>query len=282
MDTFEMRGIRQESRWQPARITTRADFQKMQNSYDTAVAYVDRQVGMILQKLRDVGIYDETAIVITADHGEDLGEYGLIGHGFATQHTTRIPFVLKWPESVPGTHGRTDDALHYHFDLAATLLGLLGIDVPDAWDARCFADQFLAGEEEGREALVTSQLAQAIQRSLRFVHRSKHYTYSRTYFGFFHSIPCETLYNLTSDPFALNNVVDSEPEAAEGARTAYAEWLDRLPDTNAGYPDPLDSVLADRRKWAARRAPSYASRLIETGREEWADRLPGVRDSHAD
>src|SRR5581483_6243256 len=92
-------------------------------------------VGRLLGTLKELGVEDETAIIVMADHSEDMGEFGAYGsHCFCGPAVARIPMIVRWP----GVRPTVLRGLHQHFDLAATCLDLLGIKQPAAWDARSF------------------------------------------------------------------------------------------------------------------------------------------------
>jgi arylsulfatase A-like enzyme len=89
--------------------------------YDGEVWFTDQQIGRVVAHLKELGLYDRTAIVVTGDHGEGLGEHGILAHGydlFGPQ--TRVPFIAR----VPGTSPRRVSAPVGHVDLAPTLLNL--------------------------------------------------------------------------------------------------------------------------------------------------------------
>ena len=69
----------------PGRLETKEAAKHLIDLYDDGVRYTDDNIGMILDYLKEKGLYDEDlAIIITADHGEDLGEFGVYGeHGMA-------------------------------------------------------------------------------------------------------------------------------------------------------------------------------------------------------
>ncbi len=72
--------------------------------YDGEVAFADEQVGRLEAALTRLGIAGETALVVTADHGEGLGDHGETLHGFFVyQSTLRVPFFVRGPGVVPGT-----------------------------------------------------------------------------------------------------------------------------------------------------------------------------------
>ncbi len=96
--------------------------------YDGEVAYADELVGRLDDALARLGMRDESLIVVTADHGEGLGEHGETLHGFFTYETTlRIPFLVRGPGIKPGTELRSTVRL---VDVYPTVLDLLGLEAP--------------------------------------------------------------------------------------------------------------------------------------------------------
>jgi arylsulfatase A-like enzyme len=108
-----------------------ADFAILSDLYDGEIAYVDRRVGEVTGLLRQRGLLDRTVLAVTSDHGEMLGEHGLMDHKLNLyQPVLRIPLVLRYPPSVaPGL--RIESAVMLQ-DLYPTLLTLAGIDQPSA------------------------------------------------------------------------------------------------------------------------------------------------------
>ena len=110
--------------------------------YDGEVAWTDTLLGRLRASLEARQLWDEALVVVTADHGEALGEHDEAGHGFFAYETTlKIPFVMRGP-GVPA--GRTLDGTLRLVDVAPTLLELLGLPA-------------LAGTHTGRS--VASHLA---------------------------------------------------------------------------------------------------------------------------
>jgi len=97
--------------------------------YYGEVAYLDHQVGRLLDFLRSRNLLDDTVVVLVADHGESLGEHGVsFRHVGLHDTTTHVPMMIRWPER-HGT-GRTFRGLVQTIDLFPTLLGALGLPVP--------------------------------------------------------------------------------------------------------------------------------------------------------
>jgi choline-sulfatase len=139
----------------------------MFDGYDTGIRDADGCLAALIESLTQLGVYDDTAVIISSDHGETLGELGIYcDHQTADEYTTRIPMIIRWPGS--GIPGRVDGGLCYQIDVAATVLELLGAQVPDGWDGRSSAVAFRDGGSSGRDHLVLSQAAWCAQRAVRF------------------------------------------------------------------------------------------------------------------
>lgn len=97
------------------------------NRYRNAVHYEDHLTGILLRRLEDRGLLDETIVIVTSDHGEEFYENGFWAHGGGcTPEEVRVPFVLRVPGVPPARH----QALSGHQDVAATLLARLGVESP--------------------------------------------------------------------------------------------------------------------------------------------------------
>jgi arylsulfatase len=104
------------------------------HQYDDAVAYADHELGKLIATLGDRGLRDSTVIVITADHGESLGEGGRYYHGLSLhEEQVHIPLIV----SLPWLRAQArEDALVSLVDLGPTLLDIAGIPVPSEFKGR--------------------------------------------------------------------------------------------------------------------------------------------------
>ncbi|MCC6464397.1 MAG: sulfatase [Planctomycetes bacterium] len=101
--------------------------------YDGEIAYTDRELSRFFVKLGELGLMKDSLIVVTADHGEGLGEHDELTHGyFCYDTTTHIPLVVRGAPGIAA--GTRVPALTRNYDLAPTLLELL--DVRDEAMAR--------------------------------------------------------------------------------------------------------------------------------------------------
>ncbi|MFQ6041715.1 MAG: sulfatase [Candidatus Poribacteria bacterium] len=70
--------------------------------YDDEVFYTDYSIGLVLQKLEALDLLDETAIIVTSDHGEDLDLHGIWGHGTVHNTTIFVPLIIRDPKNLQG------------------------------------------------------------------------------------------------------------------------------------------------------------------------------------
>jgi arylsulfatase A-like enzyme len=110
-----------------ANTMDRAQFDPL---YDAEIRYADEQLGRLLDFLRQRGLYDDTLVIVTADHGEMLGEHGDWGHnGILFEPLVRVPLVVKRPgEHTP----HVDDTPIQHPGVFDLMLSAAGLDPPAA------------------------------------------------------------------------------------------------------------------------------------------------------
>ncbi len=252
---------------QPGEIASMRDVRRLFDGYDTGIRYADDHAGRLIEALDKLGLLEDTAVIVSSDHGENLGELNIYGdHHTADRITTRVPLIVKWP----GLKPRVDSGLLYQFDFAATLVELLGGEVPPNWDAVSFAPSFRKGDSAGRESLVVSQMAWTCQRAVRF----EDYIYIRTYHDGYHCFPEAMLFDLANDPHEQRDLAPSRPDLRARAAGILDDWHRRMAVTAANPTDPLWTVLNEGGPYHTRgQLPGYLKRLRATGREGWADRL---------
>jgi len=257
----------------PLQIDSMEAYKKWVDGYDTGVWYADKHVGLLVDKLEELGLMDDTMIIVTADHGENLGELAVYGdHQTADHITNRVPMIIKHPKGLGGVN-RVDNALRYHFDVAATVIEMTGGKVPGSWDGQSFLRSFEKETEDGREYLVVSNCTWACQRSVRW----KDHILIKTYHTGFKNYPDTMLFNVKDDPHELNDLSGSEPGLLKEGETKLKEWYEKEMKRSPFGVDPMETVLKEGGPYHATfRSEAfdlYLKRLRETGRESYADDL---------
>lgn len=102
---------------------SRQDITLLKNYYYSCISFVDYQIKRIISALKERGLYDNTIILFTSDHGEMLGDFGTLGKRTMLDGAARIPFMLRIPGVEPCRRGDVCSLV----DVAPTLLKLTGI-----------------------------------------------------------------------------------------------------------------------------------------------------------
>jgi arylsulfatase A-like enzyme len=115
------------------------DREAVRNRFDSALAYVDTQVGRLEDHLRAVGELDDTILVVTSDHGELFLEHGLVTHGRSLfEGEARVPLLLHYPRRLAP---EVSDVPVSHLDVLPTVAELAGLPPHPAWQGASFADR---------------------------------------------------------------------------------------------------------------------------------------------
>jgi arylsulfatase A-like enzyme/Tfp pilus assembly protein PilF len=180
--------------------------------YDAEVAYTDELVGDFLDDLDRRGLLERTLIVLTADHGEGLGDHGERSHGyFVYDSTVHVPLIVRFPGSVLA--GRRIDVPVSHVDIVPTILEMTGQHIPERLQGR----SLLAVLENTHEDVDIDDLGPSVYAEsfypllhygwapLRTL-RSRNYKYIEA--------PDPELFDLTADPTERNNLTSSDERTA--------------------------------------------------------------------
>ncbi len=135
-------------------------FDMYRDSYDSCLAYLDRQVGLLLDEIEGRGLLENTLVIVTSDHGEQLGEHGLLGHGLSLyRQEVHVPLVV-----IPPRRSRLARIVNEPVSLReipATVAEWAGLGVRHPFPGRSLM-RFLAGSAEpfSQESPVLSEVQQ--------------------------------------------------------------------------------------------------------------------------
>jgi arylsulfatase A-like enzyme len=197
----------------------KADVQQIRATYSALVSEVDNNIGALLFELKETGKYDDTLIVVTADHGEQLGDHHLFGKlGFYDQ-SFHIPLIIKPPASWNGIRGHSVQAFTESVDVTPTILDLIGLPIPAQCDGRSLSS-WLKGEipDKWRDAVhwlydfrdlekaaIETELGLSHEECSLLVYRDESFKYVH-----FAALP-PLLFDLQNDPDELHNLAE-EPD----------------------------------------------------------------------
>ena len=255
----------------PDEIRTRADFEHLINGYDGAIHFWDSEFGRLRRSIEAMGLADEVAVVVSSDHGESFGEMGLYAeHGLASEPVHRLPMIVHWPgiTDQDGVAATRCDALLYNIDYAPTILDLLGVDKPEKWQGRSYADAVRGQAIDSRPYLVWGHGAHTYQRAVR----TRDHLYIRTYHPGCFRAGWESLFNVTEDPYLTTNLIAEDPDLAARMRSNLFEWLSFYAGTPGALPDPMQGAL-QAGPTLYNQPEVYMEHLRNTGRGHLADDL---------
>ncbi|MFC1888589.1 sulfatase [Thermodesulfobacteriota bacterium] len=195
--------------------------------YEGEVAFCDAHIGRLLEWMRENGLYDQTLILLTGDHGEEFFEHGGWWHGKTLyEEQIHIPLIVK----LPGTElkGTEIDRPVRHIDVAPTILDWLELESPDAWQG----SPLLAGNDPEIDHAVFSEedFEGNVVRSIR----SKDRKLILANEGNPRGLKPMELYHLESDPEESNNLVGvAGTESVVSELKAYMEGIENYAVKNS-------------------------------------------------
>ena len=196
---------------------------RIRRLYDAEVAHADAAVGRLLAGLERLGRAGDTVVVLTADHGEGLGEHGeFFRHSdYLYETTLHVPLLVHRPTEPAA--GRRIGALVGLADVAPTLLELAGVAVPETLDGRSLVSLFDGGEGPGGRVLHASIGGVTIERGVFGAVDLRHAVRDRRHkliwsldrrWPYRDGPAYEELYDLEADPAELVSLL---PAAADPA-----------------------------------------------------------------
>lgn len=196
--------------------------------YDAEVRYTDEHVDAVVRALRAHGRWEDTLVVLTADHGESLGEHDYwFAHGwYVSDDELHVPLLVHGP-GIP--RGRRVGATVSLVDVAPTVLDLLRVDHPAVMEGESLRPLF-AADGPDRDAFAQTYYGEGLVAlragAMKYVFKPPHAGATRA--GSdppFTDAPAEWLFDLAADPGEVTNVVDTRRDVAAAMRGRLHAWL---------------------------------------------------------
>ncbi len=187
-------------------------------AYDGEIAFADHCVGQLIDKLKSLGQYDNSLIIITGDHAELLGEHDEIGHSyFIYQNVLRVPLIVK-----PAGHSKpariTDNTSLT--DIMPTVLGQIGIEIPVSVQGIDLSDYFVLKKHTISDRFIFNESLTATKYGgnglLGIINDQWHYIQTTR----------PELYNRIEDPRQVNDLISQKPKLARILRDQLSQVLD--------------------------------------------------------
>ncbi len=208
--------------------------------YDSAINYLDDALVQIWTRLDELGLTEETLLVILSDHGEDLDEHGLwFDHRGLYDTNLRVPLIFHCPGKVPA--GRRVNGTVTLLDVAPTILDMLGLgDVieEEALQGRTLLPYFDSSLPSFPEPLYLAESTWLRRKGVRTAEWKLIVEWGGTPEHF--KRPDVELYDLKTDPQELHNLAGQKPQIVRELRGELEGWIERRKKTT-GNPDPHDN-----------------------------------------
>ncbi|MHC4155628.1 MAG: sulfatase-like hydrolase/transferase [Planctomycetota bacterium] len=165
--------------------------------------WLDEEIGRLLKALADSDVADNTIVIYTTDHGENMGEHGLWWKNCVYEHAARVPLIVSWPKRWKGAQRRTGACSLV--DAVQTIADLAGAKVPDDWDGDSMAPWMDDAKTKWKDLAVSEYYAHNVASGYAMIRMGKYkYVY--------HTPPDENhpaqreLYDLQTDPGEFTNL----------------------------------------------------------------------------
>ena len=191
--------------------------------YFAMVTGVDEQIGRVLKTLKEEGLYDNTIVVITSDHGEMMGSHGLMSKNVWYEESINVPFIIRWPERLKA--GQKSDLLISPTDIMPTILNMMGATkgMPSTLDGKDLSKNILENSGEEPQSVLYYFIEEGQPASGHRGLRTKRYTYVVTLDR--NDQERQILYDNKEDPYQLKNIATS---ASEIRKELHHELLQQL------------------------------------------------------
>jgi arylsulfatase A-like enzyme len=268
--------------------------------YLDQIEYMDREVGMIMKELEEKGLVENTVVIFIGDNGR----CNIRGKGYLHDTGIRVPLIVRWPDGIK--HGLISDQVVSVTDISASILQLAEAELPEYLTGIPFI-----GVESTRDHVISARdLWDEVMEKSRSV-STKRYKYIRndmpevpwdaaqTYLEFYRpavhimrrlkkqgelnddqafffseSKPEEELYDLSEDPYELNNLVE-DPEYDEilnDLRDKLVHWESNLPETTETDFEFVHPISVEVFEWVKKEKPDLYREMLN-GKEIGFGRL---------
>ena len=193
---------------------TAAQINHLVGLYDGEIAFTDQQIGRLMERLGQLGLDDNTLVILTSDHGQSFSEHDTWFAGSSLYNaTTRVPMIFTFPNRLPRQRAVMAPAMSV--DLAPTILDTIGTPIPDVFEGQSLLPLIL-GHSAGEDRLAFTELADRSEvavadRYWKLIWSSREQT--------------AKLYFLGDDPNELHDRSESDPDTTNRLVEELREWL---------------------------------------------------------
>ncbi len=224
---------------------------QFRNPYDGEIAFTDYCIGLILDKLKLLELYDDSLIVITGDHGEMLGEHDEETHGYYIyQNVLRVPLIVKPPGWRKGHKVNDNTTL---LDISPTILAQSSVEIPSGMQGLDLSDYFVHRDTRITGRFIYNESLEPTKYNgnslLGIINDKWHYIQTTR----------PELYNRIADPGELNNLIETEPKQAAFLKKYLRQILDDAARISKG-----SGIVVNYQSQQALESLGYISGVVDT------------------
>lgn len=192
--------------------------------YYGLTTWVDEQIGLVLDTLERTGLAENTVVIYTTDHGENLGEHGLWWKNCTYEHGARVPLIISWPKRWPGGQRRAGACSLV--DVVQTIADLGGADVPGDWDGDSLLPWLNDAAHPWKDLAISEYYGHNIASGMVMLRQGRFKYIYHTRADADHG-PQRELFDLKADPGEFKNLAD-DPAQKERIAAMHARMVKEL------------------------------------------------------
>lgn len=200
--------------------------------YDGGIRYIDSNLKKLFDFMKSAGIYEDTLIIITSDHGENFGEHNcFFQHGYSLYEPSIKPtLIFCYPKKIP--KGKKVEAKAQLLDIMPTILELLGIPLVDEIEGCSLLPLIEEKKDKIHDFIFAESAEEHIKGNKRLYFKGNKGKWRTMIIDDWKIIYIPhpekdifELYNLKEDPKEINNLIDKEHEIAEKMKKRLLDFL---------------------------------------------------------
>jgi len=213
--------------------------ERMRHAYYTEIEYLDAHIGAFLEELRARGLYEDSVILFTADHGEEFYDHEGWWHGQTLyEEVIQVPLMLHLPGGAMA--GQVNANFARHIDIAPTLLGLAGLPKPEEMPGMPLVDQGVFKNDFTGQVYAENDLEGIVLQALRT--RTEKLILANE--GNPRGLEPIEYYDVAADPAETNNLYEEKP-ARVGELTSLLEEMMAFIQEGAAEPAVASEISPD-------------------------------------
>ncbi len=204
--------------WERLADLSDAELAHLRAKYAGEVSMVDRHFGRFMDRLEASGRAEDTAVIVTSDHGTKIGQHGSIGKAYPLyEEVAHVVMMVRWPGAEPGRRA----GIVQPADIMPTVLDLLGQESPDSVQGWSFAEAITGSGDAGREVAISGRAE-----DLRHADNAVITVQDARWCLLDSAAPSKReLYDKESDQMEEHNVIDQHPAEVERLHAALIAFL---------------------------------------------------------